>query len=69
MKESDGGLIYDGCPDHGTKFLYRKFVDGFWREYCSAQNCDYCEIVCKERKQNQPILFEDRRKNEQRRIW
>jgi hypothetical protein len=64
-KEGEGVICYpDGCPVHGTEFLYRKFVDGFWREFCSEQNCDYNNIVCKERKQNQPIQFKGRRKDD-----
>jgi hypothetical protein len=53
----------DGCPTHDTRYLYRKFENGFWYEYCAAQDCNYKDIVCKERKQRQPIMFEDRRKN------
>ena len=63
MSDEGRACMCDGCPEHGTEFLYRKFIDGFWREYCSVQNCDYNDIVCRERKQNQPIPFDDRRKN------
>lgn len=67
MSPKEGEGVYlgmdDGCPTHKTEYLYRKFIDGLWRELCSAQNCYYCDIVRKERRQRQPIQFADRRKN------
>jgi hypothetical protein len=65
MKEGEGGILHRvGCPDHGDKFLYRKNIDGIWYELCSVQNCYYKDVVRRERRQRQPILFEDRRVND-----
>lgn len=64
MKEGEGMFACDGCPEHGTRNLYRKMINGMWHELCSVQNCYYCDIVLRERKQSQPIPFDDRRKNE-----
>lgn len=62
-KEGEGMVLANGCPDHGTKYLYRKHMNGMWHEFCSINDCPYCDVVQRERKQDQPIQFEDRRNN------
>jgi hypothetical protein len=63
MSKEGMGCLDDECPRHGVNFLFRKCINGLWHDVCSAQGCDYKNVVWKERKQNQPIPFEDRRKN------
>jgi len=65
MSDEGRACVDGGCPEHGMKNMSRKMINGLWHNVCFAQNCEYKEVVWRERRQNQPIQFDDRRKNDQ----
>jgi len=64
MKEGEGMIQLDGCPDHGMKYLYRTVVGIVWHEKCSVEGCDHVEHINNQRRRANPIDHEDRRRNE-----